>query len=327
MPPCLRFGLYDPGCPCQLAPVAALEEKLGAPISIISWYQAWGSGQAAPRPDLIQEAQSLGLIPLITWEPWRLPESAAEQQQPADQPAFALARLLSGAYDHYIDTWAQALATCQAPVWLRPLHEMNGNWYPWGGTVNGNTPHLFRAVWKYLRQRFTVAGAQNVSWVWCPYVQSVPDTSDNALECYFPGPEQVDWLGLDGYNWGTSQTWSRWQSFAELFGEAYQRLLALAPAKPVILAELGCAEMGGDKAAWLRQAFGEIISHFDKIQAVVWFQINKECDWRLTSSPAARQAFGDCRQFFCARKKTGALAGARQPDAALLPTSPAAQQK
>lgn len=299
MPPCLRFGLYDPGCPPRIGPVATWEAELGVPISIISWYQAWGSGQAAPRPELIQEAQRLGLVPLITWEPWQLPADIGSHKHPAAQPAFALACILNGAYDLYIDEWAQALAACQAPLWLRPLHEMNGNWYPWGGTVNGNTPHLFRAVWQYLRRRFAAAGAQNVSWVWCPYVQSVPDTPDNALERYFPGADQVDWLGLDGYNWGTSQIWSHWQSFAELFGEAYQRLLALAPEKPVMIAELGCAETGGDKAAWLRQAFGEIISHFDRIQAVVWFHIDKECNWRLDSSPAVVQALQECRHLFC----------------------------
>ncbi|MGQ9922014.1 MAG: glycoside hydrolase family 26 protein [Desulfobacca sp.] len=295
----LALGLYDPGCPPRLGPVATWQEELGVPITIISWYQAWGSGQAAPRPDLIQEAQRLGLIPLITWEPWRLPETAAERREPACQPDFALGRLLSGSYDHYLDTWAAALAQCQGPLWLRPMHEMNGNWYPWGGTVNGNTPGLYQEAWRYLRQRFAAAGAHQISWVWCPYVHSVPDTPDNALEGYFPGPDQVDWLALDGYNWGTSQTWSRWQSFAELFGEAYQRLLALAPEKPVMIAELGCAEAGGEKAMWLRQAFGEIISHFDKIQAVVWFHVNKECNWRLDSTPAVLQALRQCRPLFC----------------------------
>lgn len=298
----LVFGLYDPGCPPRIGPVAAWEAELGAPISIISWYQAWGSGQAAPRPDLIQEAQGLGLIPLITWEPWRLPETAAERREPACQPDFALRRLLSGCYDHYIDTWAEALARCQAPLWLRPMHEMNGNWYPWGGTVNGNTPSLYRETWRYLRRRFAAAGAQQVSWVWCPYAISVPDTAANRLEQYFPGIEQVDWLALDGYNWGTSQTWSRWQSFSEIFSAAYNQILTLAPDKPLMLAELGCAEAGGDKAAWLREACGAISSHFANIKALVWFQIDKECDWRLNSSPRALQAFRKYHHIFAPKK-------------------------
>ncbi len=311
MSPSLRFGLYDPGCPPLLGPVAAWEEELGAPITIISWYQAWGSSQAAPRPELIQEAQRLGLIPLITWEPWQLPADIGSHRHPADQPAFALERILSGVYDRYIDEWAQALAGCQAPVWLRPLHEMNGNWYPWGGTVNGNCAALFIQVWRHLRARFAAAGVQNIAWVWCPYVQSVPNTPDNDLEHYFPGNDQVDWLGLDGYNWGTCQAWSRWQSFPEIFSEAYHRLLALAPEKPLMIAELGCAEAGGSKAAWLHEACRLLSSHFDKFQAVVWFQIDKECDWRLNSSPPALEAFQSYRHIF-ATKKAGTPRDARR---------------
>ncbi len=299
-PPCRRFGLYDPGCPPRLGPVAAWAEELGVPIEIISWYQAWGSAHAAPYPHLIQEAHRLGLIPLITWEPWKLPENTEERRHPAAQPDFALVRLLSGAFDPYIDTWAQALAGCPGPIWLRPLHEMNGDWYPWGGTVNGNAPELFPLVWRHLRARFAAAGANNVSWVWCPYAQSVPHTETNSLERYFPGVDQVDWLGLDGYNWGTSQPWSQWQSFVEIFGEAYTRLLTLAPGKPVMLAEVGCAEAGGDKAAWIRETLGLIPSQFDKIQALVWFQIDKECDWRLHSSPAALRAFRESGHIFLA---------------------------
>ena len=65
---------------------------------------------------------------------------------------------------------------------------------------------------------------------------------------YFPGTEEVDWVGLDGYNWGTNREWSGWQSFREIFSEAYDLLTQLAPEKPFMIAEVGCAEEGGDKA-------------------------------------------------------------------------------
>ncbi len=297
----LVFGVYDPDCPPRFGPVSAWEKRLGAPISIISWYQAWDSHYAQCRPDLIQAAQRRHLIPLITWEPWQLPDMPPPSRAPADQPEFALARILAGAYDSYIRSWARNLAQCQGTIWLRPFHEMNGDWYPWGGMVNGNTPDIFRQVWRYVRSVFKAEGAHNVTWIWCPYARSVPDSEANSLEHYFPGRDQVDWLGIDGYNWGATQSWSQWESFAEIFSAPYSRLVDLVPEKPIVIAEIGCAESGGDKADWIRDAFHQITSPFDKIRAVVWFQIDKECDWRLDSSPASLHAFQEQRQLFRSR--------------------------
>jgi beta-mannanase len=306
----LAFGVYDPDCPPLFGPVSTWERNLGAPISIISWYQAWGSHYAQCRPDLIHETHRHQMIPLITWEPWQLPETLPSKRTPADQPDFALARVLAGAYDSYIRSWARNLAQCQETIWLRPFHEMNGDWYPWGGMVNSNTPDVFRQVWRYVRSLFKAEGAHNVAWIWCPYARSVPDTEANSPEHYFPGCDQVDWLGLDGYNWGSTQSWSKWESFTEIFMPAYSRLVDLAPDKPMVIAEIGCAESGGDKADWIRDAFHQITSHFDKIQAVVWFQIDKECDWRLDSSPASLHAFQAQQRLFRSRKILGARWGA-----------------
>jgi beta-mannanase len=298
----LALGVYDPECPSLLSPFQVWEDQLGMPIAIISWYQAWGSRYAKCHPEVIQSIQHQDRIPLITWEPWKLPETPQLALTPEVQPDFALARILEGIFDDYIKDWAGKLARCRRTIWLRPLHEMNGNWYPWGGTVNGNNPELFRQVWRHLHELFKAEGADNVVWIWCPYACSVPDTDSNSLENYFPGRDYVDWLALDGYNWGTSQAWSHWQSFGEIFTDAYGRLLTLDPGKPVIIAEIGCAESGGNKADWIRDAFKQISSHCKHIKAIVWFHINKECNWRLDSSPESLHAFKEQRELFPGKK-------------------------
>lgn len=56
----LRFGLYDPGCPPQLASFDQVEAYLGAPVRVVSWYQAWGSGWRRCYPHLIREALAGG---------------------------------------------------------------------------------------------------------------------------------------------------------------------------------------------------------------------------------------------------------------------------
>ena len=118
----LGFGIYDPDCPPRFGPVSAWERRLGAPISIISWYQAWGSQYAQCRPDLIQETHQRHLIPLITWEPWQLPEMLPSSLAPADQPDFALARILGE--EHTTATsvsWAGDLAHCRKTIWFRAI--------------------------------------------------------------------------------------------------------------------------------------------------------------------------------------------------------------
>lgn len=285
------FGIYDPAAPARLTPLAPLTELLHVPIRVVSWYQAWGSAHRDCPLTALEAVARQPRLALITWEPWTHPMELPPGAPPAEQPAYALARLLAGDYDAYLRSWARDLAAWGRPVLLRPLHEMNGDWYPWGGVVNGNRPTEFIQVWHHLRRLFREAGATAVQWVWCPYAVSVPEREDNNLECYFPGAEAVDWLALDGYNWGTSQSWSRWQSFAEIFAAPLARLQRLAPDKPLMLAELGCAEAGGDKAAWLQEALAQIRQAWPHLRLVIWFQIDKECDWRLNSSAAALAAW------------------------------------
>jgi hypothetical protein len=67
---------------------------------------------------------------------------------------------------------------------------------------------------------------------------------------------------------------------------------SLAPKKPIMIAEVGCAEHGGDKASWIRSAYlEEIPGKFPGIKAVSWFDADKENDWRVNSSPSSLEAY------------------------------------
>jgi len=285
----LALGLYDPWCPPRLMPTDTLEENLQVRVKVISWYQAWGSAFSRCFPEISAEAHRRDITPLITWEPWKLPTELPAGTPPHDQPNYSLERIASGAYDPYVRSWARSLRLVSKPIFLRPMHEMNGNWYPWGGTVNGNNPQGFTRAWKHLRRLFREERADNVLWVWCPFAHSVPDTPENSLESYFPGTGEVDWLALDIYNHCTQG--STWQSFSQIFNDPYRRFNALAPEKPVMIAELGCAEAGGDKAAWTREALRALTEKYRRVEVVVWFNIDKECDWRIDSSRRALNAF------------------------------------
>jgi beta-mannanase len=287
-------GLYLPeDYPSASQKALRYQRLLREKVRILSFYVAWGP--EFERPDLagIEEVRKKGFIPMITWEPWRLPIDFSAPT-PEDQPDFSLSSILSGNYDDYILNWALDLKKVSSPIFFRPMHEMNGNWYPWCGSVNGNKPQDFVETWRYLRSIFREAHNDRVFWVWSPYAHSVPDESENAIRRYFPGAQEVDWLGLDGYNWGTNREWSRWESFPAIFAGGYHQLEQLAPDKPFMIAEMGCAEEGGSKPEWIEKAFEALRSRFIRIKALVWFNVNKECDWRLESS---EESFASFRQY------------------------------
>jgi len=76
-----------------------------------------------------------------------------------------------------------------------------------------------------------------------------------------------------------------------IFSPTYQNLVAVSANKPILLAETASTESGGNKAAWITDAFAVLPTTFPQIKAFVWFNIKKETDWLIESSTAATQAF------------------------------------
>lgn len=272
----VMLGVYQHGAPWNMGALAHFEALVERPVAIVMWYQDWAITRALDC-DLLRAVADHGAVPLITWEPW-------DHSRGAAQPAFHLERLLAGTHDAHLRSWASALASYERPVLLRWAREMNGNWYPWGIGNAGTTAAHYRSAWRHVWSIFQAEGANNVRWVWSPNVLH----GAAAFEPCFPGDEYVDWLGLDGYNWGG---WLRWRSFTQVFEAAYRRITALSP-KPLMIAEMACAEDGRRKARWISDAFEvQIPVHFPRVRAVIWFNQDKERDWRVESSPESRRAF------------------------------------
>jgi beta-mannanase len=248
----------------------------------------------------------LGRISFITWEYNARPGEEYENR--------TLDAITDGKYDDYLINWAKRIAAFGKPVFLRWGHEMNGNWYLWGGPNNGagrldgygdpgkpDGPERFVDAYRYIHDLFTANGADNVLWVWCPNAPfptmdgSYGSNGWNKAENYYPGDDYVDWMCFDGYNWGTSafgqQFNSQWASFDEIFKISYQRLQAISKHKPIIIGEFSSTEDGGDKAAWVADAFKRLEQDYTQIKAIIWFHIAKETDWRIDSSPASLEAF------------------------------------
>jgi len=171
---------------------------------------------------------------------------------------------------------------------------MNGNWFPWSEQANGNAPGQYVAAWRHVHDIFAAAGATNATWVWCPFVEG--GDSPVRLSSLYPGDAYVDWTGLDGYNWGTNPAGpSGWSSFDQLFAGSYDAITAsVAPSKPMMIAEVGSSENGGDKAAWIRDALAQIPANYPQVRAMLWFdKFEDGMDWPIETSTTATSAFAE----------------------------------
>lgn len=279
----VAFGAYVPdpywdfaGWPADLA---AFTRRAGQAPSIVHWFSAWGGEQDFPAQTAAYVASS-GAIPLLTWEPWDWSGGGAAQ------PDYRLSRITAGAFDPYVRRFAQQAKAFGKPVYLRFAPEMNGDWNPWSEQVNGNRPGDFVKAWKHVRSVFASVGATNVRWVWTPIVEYGGSTP---LKGLYPGDASVDVVGLDGYNWGSTKPNIGWKSFSQVFGPSLTAVRSLSR-KPLWIAEIGCTEQGGSKAAWVDDMFATVAAD-SRVDALVWFDADKETDWRINSSSSSLAAF------------------------------------
>lgn len=256
--------------------LAEFASAAGKPPSMLMGFYSWGSG--FPR-SFVGMAKARGATPVITWESFGpVPGSRGD---PAD-----LAAVARGDFDDYLKDWADAARGVGSTVLVRYLPEMNGDWVPWSEARTGNRSGVAVRAWRHVVAVFRARGATNVKWVWCP---NVPVAGLTPLRGLFPGDGWVDWVGLDGYNWGTTRPSIGWQSFEEVFSIGLRQLDVLSN-RPVMIGETASAEQGGDKARWISDMFVSVALR-PSIRALVWFHHNKEADWRITSSRKAAAAF------------------------------------
>lgn len=297
----MNLGIYRLHSMLDSSTVASIESEYGIEIPILSFYRAWNRCSIIDDLDWLHNVMESPREIMLTWEPWLIP---APPYAPEIQPVFTLGSIASGIHDPYISSFASTLAESGRPILLRPMHEMNGNWYPWCGTVNGNRPQEYVKAWRHMKRIFSDEGASNVKWIWSPYAASYPETADNGISEYFPGNDLIDFAALDAYNWGSSTNWSEWKTFSELIGSGYDEILSIT-SKPIIIAETACSEEGGNKAEWIESMFKSLRERFNKVEALIWFDVDKECDWRISSSLLSANAFRTNAPGFFGKVMTG----------------------
>ena len=116
--------------------------------------------------------------------------------------------------------YLRQLRDAHVPVLFRAYHEMNGNWFWWGGRPGKDGS---AALYRMIYDRFVnVHHLDNLVWVWNV---NAPNPGWPPIADYYPGPQFTDVVTMDIYG--------------EFKQDYYQSMIDLAAGKPIALAEVG----------------------------------------------------------------------------------------
>lgn len=267
----LYFGLSAPGLPYDYTAFDSLVSRVGKSPSIEHFFHSW---TAPLNGSVFTSIASLGRLPMVSWEPYDFHDPGVDR--------FPLREVAAGRFDHQLRVDAAAIRESGTTVAVRLAHEMNGDWYPWGVGVNGNTPADFVAMYRHVVDVFREEGAMNVIWVWSP---NLVDFSLAPLAEFYPGADYVDWVGLSGYL----------DEPGERYGPLYRSTLAeldvIAPTTPILVAEAAVFP-SAERPEMIADLFAGLLST-PRMVGFVWFNHDTRQRWSLDSDPGSLAAFSE----------------------------------
>jgi hypothetical protein len=261
--PASYLGVYARGAPGAYQQVADFAKAAGRQPNLVGYFSGWAEPFAA---SFAQRIRNHGATPIV-------------QIDPTDADVAAIA---AGAYDKdYLRPYADSVRNFGHPVVIGFGHEMNARWYKWGyGHV---PPKTFVAAWRHIVMLFRDQGADNVTWLWTINA----DLSDTGLiNSWWPGGQYVSWVGIDGYYYRPSDTFSR------VFGTTIDHVREFTN-KPVLLSETAVGPRAGQLAKITNLFAG--MRRYNTL-GLVWFDMAQHDgiyhqDWRIQDNPAAESAF------------------------------------
>jgi hypothetical protein len=239
------------------------EASLGRTLALHMEYQSWQVIFDGPS---LQADFNDYLIPVVSWN-----------------CGVADSKIAIGAYDSTITLKAQEIKAYGWPVFLRffwdpnlPSSMMNrSDCYNTQDNPDGTfSGPLYIKAWDHIRQIFAQVGATNVVWVW------TYSTNPNAVSpaAYYPGPSEVDWVGVDDYDLNDA-------SFQSTFSGAYSTLTPYG--KPIMISETGADS--ATQSSFFSAAASTLQSSFPQVQAFLYYDgidyvTGENQDWRVTSA-------------------------------------------
>jgi hypothetical protein len=198
------------------------------------------------------------------------------------------ADVANGVIDDAIRRWATIFARWSQGgskrAFIAPLQEMNGYWVPYGLDAEN-----YKKAFTHIQDIFAEQGvpSEAVMWVFAPNGWSQPG---HEFEKYYPGDAVVDVVAFSAFNFGACvPSGQGWDSYEVAIQPYLERMAAMAPDKPIFLAQTGSVAEGGDREQWLKDSFAEMVQ-VPMLKGIIYFNVAKpelgapSCnpvDWRV----------------------------------------------
>ena len=189
--------------------------------------------------------------------------------------------IANGTYDDYLTSYADSVRNFRTAVIVGFGHEMNATWYPWG--YKHVPAATFVGAWRHIVTLFRREGAGNVTWLWTLQADQ-PGTGP--IASWWPGASYVNWVGIDGYYYRPSDT------FTSIFGKTIDQVRAFT-GKPILLSETAVGPSAGQFIK-IQDLFHGMTTY--KTLGLVWFDKDQHGsiehqDWRIEDNQQAEISF------------------------------------
>src|SRR6478672_6192227 len=163
----------------------------------------------------------------------------------------------------------------------------------------------------------------NLQWVWHVNWLDQPEAKWNRFENYYPGADYCDWVALSVYGPLTPRDVDGTESFAFKMRTAYPRLTKVAPGKPIVIAEFGCAlhHRKVEASEWAKSALEDLFSgRWPAVIGFCWWNETWEND-NVTAHNTDMNILHDPELTKVFREELAEHAGKLQPTPILVPSS------
>ena len=257
------LGVFEPGVPPNYRPVTQFARTVGKQPNLVGYYSGWAQPFPSSFADKLYSRHSIPYVQI--------------------DPTYAsVSGVAAGIYDGYLRTYADSVRDFGHSVVIGFGHEMNAPWYSWG--YRHVKPATFVAAWRHIVSLFRSEGADNVTWLWTVN-QDGPQTQPIAE--FWPGRGYVTWVGIDGYYFRQSDT------FSSVFGPTIDQVRKFTN-RPILLSETAVGP-SADRLGNITNLFNGLAKY--RTLGLVWFDYKNDNgvyneDWRIEgSSPPALYAF------------------------------------
>jgi hypothetical protein len=240
------------------ADVARFEEAIGKKTAWVFFSDNWFEDRQFPIATCTW-IRDLGKVPYV-----RLMLRSDTEQLHAEK-LFTLANIVSGKFDDDLRAWARNAKVFGSPILVEWGTEPNGNWFSWNGKWNGGAgegPARYIAAYRHIVDLMRAEGADNLQWIWHVNWLDEPEKKWNGFENYYPGDAYCDWIAISAYGPLTPRAKDGTEELRFKLKSAYPRVTKLAPGKPIIIAEFGCAlnHRSVDATEWAKSALDDLFS-------------------------------------------------------------------